>query len=213
VWGEDTAATEVDPVLSTSTSNTTKYNTGVVFVTLEELQDSYFDIDAFLRDLMGQRLYRGLAKYISQGSSDGSFVTYASGAPSAATSASPTAIAYADILALYGSIDPAYLPNATFVMNSTTRTSLLGVVDTTGRPLFQPALSDPAGANALGTLLGKPVNPWFVGTRKMSRVGRSYDSLPRSWTNKSDVGGIRLYNFLVINPDLGSWEYLFQDLI
>jgi HK97 family phage major capsid protein len=157
VWGEDTAATEVDPILSSSTSNTTKYNTGVVLVTLEELQDSYFDIDSFLRDLMGQRLYRGLAKYISQGSSDGSFVTYASGAPSAATSASPTAIAYADILALYGSIDPAYLPNSTFVMNSTTRTALLGVVDTTGRPLFAPALSAPNGADALGTLLGKPV--------------------------------------------------------
>ena len=65
-----------------------------MLVTLEELQDSYFDIDSFLRDLMGQRLYRGLAKFISLGSSDGSFVTYASGAPSGATSASPTAIAY-----------------------------------------------------------------------------------------------------------------------
>lgn len=158
VWGEDTAASEVDPSLSSAAaSNTTLYNTGVVLVTIEELQDSYFDIEAFLRDLMGQRLYRGLAKFLSQGSSDGSFVSYASGAVSGATSASPTAIAYADILGLYGSIDPAYLPGSTFVLNSTTRTALLGVVDTTGRPLFQPALSAPAGADALGTLLGRPV--------------------------------------------------------
>jgi HK97 family phage major capsid protein len=157
VWGEDTAATEVDPALSTSTSNTVKYNSGVVLVTIEELQDSFFDIEGFLRDLMGQRLYRGLAKFISQGSSDGSYVSYLSGAVSGATSASPTAIDYADILGLYGSIDPAYIPTSTFVMNSTTRTSLLGVVDTTGRPLFQPALSAPAGADALGTLLGRPV--------------------------------------------------------
>lgn len=184
VWGEDTAATEVDPVLSTSTSNTTKYNTGVVLVTLEELQDSYFDIEAFLRDLMGQRLYRGLAKYISQGSSDGSFVTYASGAPSGATSASPTAIAYADILALYGSIDPAYLPGSAFVLNATTRTALLGVVDTTGRPLFAPALSAPAGADALGTLLGRPVvldqfAPNIAATNKALAFGdfRSYYTL------------------------------------
>lgn len=124
-----------------------------MLVTLEELQDSYFDIEAFLRDLMGQRLYRGLAKYISQGSSDGSYVAYASGAVSGATSASPTQIGYVDILGLYGSIDPAYLPNSTFVMNSTTRPALLGVVDTTGRPLFQPALSAPAGADALGCFL------------------------------------------------------------
>jgi HK97 family phage major capsid protein len=158
VWGEDTAATEVDPTLSSAAaSNTTLYNTGILTVTLEELQDSFFDIDSFLRDLMGQRLYRGLAKYVSQGSSDGSFVSLWSNAVSGATSASPTAIVYADILGLYGSIDPAYIPNSTFVMNSTTRTSLLGVVDTTGRPLFQPALSAPAGADALGTLLGRPV--------------------------------------------------------
>jgi HK97 family phage major capsid protein len=115
------------------------------------------EVESFLRDLMGQRLYRGLAKFISQGSSDGSYVSYLSGAVSGATSASPTAINYSDILNLYGSIDPSYIPTSAFVMNSTTRTSLLGVVDTTGRPLFQPALSAPAGADALGTLLGRPV--------------------------------------------------------
>jgi HK97 family phage major capsid protein len=157
VWGEDTAATELDPALSTATSNTTKYNTGLVLVTLEELQDSYFDVEAFLRDLIGQRLYRGLAKYASQGSSDGSYVSFWSSAVSGATSASPTAIGYLDVLGLYGSIDPAYLSNSTFVMNSSTRTALLGVEDSTGRPLFQPALSAPNGADALGTLLGRPV--------------------------------------------------------
>ena len=154
-WGEDTAASEADPTLSTITSNTDKYTTGVILVTLEELEDSYFDLDAFIRDAFGQRLYRGLAKNISQGS--GNFASYFSGATSGATSAAPTAITYADLLALYGSLDPAYLPNATWTMNSATRTALLGVTDTTGRPLFQPALSAPNGADALGTLLGHPV--------------------------------------------------------
>ncbi|HMH14680.1 MAG TPA: phage major capsid protein [Edaphobacter sp.] len=154
-WGEDTAATETDPVLSTITSNTDKYTTGAILVTIEELQDSYFDLDAFIRDAFGQRLYRGLAKNISQGS--GSFGSYFAGATSGATSAGPTAVTYADLLALYGSLDPAYLPNATWTMNAATRTALLGVVDTTGRPLFQPALSAPNGADALGTLLGHPV--------------------------------------------------------
>jgi HK97 family phage major capsid protein len=155
-WGEDTAATEVDPVLSTAQSGTDMYNTGVILVTLEELQDSYFDLDAFIRDAFGQRLYRGLAKYISQGNGS-NFASYFSGATSGATSASPTAVSYVDLLALYNSIDPAYLPNATWTMNSTTRGILLSLTDTTGRPLFQPALSAPAGADALGTLLGKPV--------------------------------------------------------
>lgn len=156
-WGEDTAASTVDPVLSTITSNTDKYTTGAILVTIEELQDSYFDLDAFIRDAFGQRLYRGLSKNISQGS--GNFASYFAGATSGATSATAGGLilTYADVLSLYSSIDPAYLPNATWTMNSATRTALLGVVDSTGRPLFQPALSAPNGADALGTLLGHTV--------------------------------------------------------
>jgi len=40
-WGEDTAASEADPTFSSITSNTDKYTTGVILVTLEELEDSY----------------------------------------------------------------------------------------------------------------------------------------------------------------------------
>lgn len=152
-WPEDTAANEVDPALVSATSNTEMYNTGVILVTIEELQDSYFDLDAFIRDAFGQRLYRGLAKYISQGSTSGNFANYLTGATSGATSASPTAISYADIAGLYASLDPAYEPNATWVMNSTTRGALISETDTLGRPLFIPS----PNSGAFDTLLGRPV--------------------------------------------------------
>ena len=156
-WGEDTAATPVDPTFSTAQSTTSMYTTSPILVTLEELTDSAFNLDEFIGNAFGQRLYRGLAKYLSQGDSSGAFASYFSGATSGATSASPTAIVYADLLNLYNSIDPSYLLNSTWTMNSATRGALLGVVDTTGRPLFQPALSAPNGVDALGTLLGRPV--------------------------------------------------------
>ena len=152
-WPEDTAANEVDPALTSATSNTEMYNTGVILVTIEELQDSYFDLDAFIRDAFGQRLYRGLAKYISQGSASGNFASYLMGATSGATSASPTAIGYADIAALYASLDPAYEPNSTWVMNSATRGALISETDTLGRPLFIPS----PNSGAFDTLLGRPV--------------------------------------------------------
>lgn len=152
-WAEDSAASTVDPTLSTETSNTEMYNTGVILVTLEELQDSFFDLDAFIRDAFGQRLYRGLAKYISQGSTSGNYISYLTGATSGATSANPTAIGYVDIAALYASLDPAYVSNATWVMNSATRGALIGVTDTLGRPLFIPS----PNAGAFDTLLGRPV--------------------------------------------------------
>ena len=74
-------------------------------------------------------------------------------------------------------------------MNSTTRTALLGVVDTTGRPLFQPALSAPAGADALGTLLGRPVvldqfAPNIAATNKALAFGdfKSVLHAPQRWS-------------------------------
>lgn len=152
-WPEDTAATTVDPSLSTGTSTTEMYNTGVILVTLEELEDSYFDLDAFIRDTFGQRLYRGLAKRVSQGSTSGAFASVWSGATSGATSASPTAIGYADIAALSGSLEPEYETNATWVMNSSTRASLIAQTDSLGRPLFIPSPT----SGAFDTLLGRPV--------------------------------------------------------
>ncbi len=153
-WPEDTAATEVDPALSTATSNTEMYNTGVILVTLEELQDSYWDLDAFIRDAFGQRLYRGLAKRISQGSpGGGAYVSLWGNLTSGATSASPTAVTYADIAALANSLDPAYESNATFLMNAQTRGSLISQTDSLGRPLFIPNVN----SGAFDTLLGRPV--------------------------------------------------------
>jgi len=138
-WPESAAATELDPALATATSNTEMYNTGVITVILEELQDSAWDLDAFISDVFGQRLYRGLAKYVSQGSSGGGFVSYLPGAVSGATSVAGASVGYADLLALWNSLDPAYEANATWVMNSTPRGQLMGVVDTMGRPLFIPS--------------------------------------------------------------------------
>ncbi len=152
-WPEDTAATEVDPSLSTATSNTEMYNTGVILVTLEELQDSFWDLDAFIRDAFGQRLYRGLAKRVSQGSTSGAYVGVWSGLPSGATSASPTAITYADIAQLAGSLEPAYENNATWVMSSATRAGLIAQTDSLGRPLFIPNVT----SGGFDTLLGRPV--------------------------------------------------------
>jgi HK97 family phage major capsid protein len=152
-WPEDTAATEADPALSTTTSNTEMYNTGVVLVTIEELQDSFFDINSFVQDLMGQRLYRGLAKRVSQGSTSGAYVSYLAALASGATSQSPTAISYLDIATLASSLDPAYETNATWVMNSATRGELIAQTDTLGRPLFIPSVT----SGAFDTLLGRPV--------------------------------------------------------
>lgn len=155
VIGEATAVSEADPTLSGVISSTDFCTTGVVKVSLAELQDSAFDLDAFIRDSFGKRYWRGVSSLITAGSGSGNVQSIVSSATVAATSAAPTAIGYADLLAVYAALDPAYIDNASWVFNSSTRAALMGVLDSTGRPLFQPALSSPSGS--LDMLLGRPV--------------------------------------------------------
>jgi len=139
VIGESVAVSEADPVLSGIISSTDFCSTGVVKVSIAELQDSAFDLDSFIRDAFGKRYWRGVSSMISAGSSSGNVQSIIASATVAATSAAPTAISYADFINTYSALDPAYIDNSSWVFNSSTRAALMGVVDTLGRPLFQPS--------------------------------------------------------------------------
>lgn len=160
VLGETVAPTETDPAFTSAMLSTDTVTTGIVKVSIQELADSYFDLDSFLRTKFGQRYGRGLEAMITNGNSSNvaSLIT-ASNAGAVATGSGAAgatganSIGYSDIVALYTALDPAYLANATWLMNSTTRGFLIGVKDSFGRPLFIP---NPA-SGAFDTLLGRPV--------------------------------------------------------
>jgi len=154
VLGEATAVTETDPTFSGVISSTDQCSTGVVKVTLAELQDSAFDIDSWLRDAFGKRYWRGVSSMITSGSSTGNVQALTSGVPVVAGVAGATLeIPYANLIALYGALDPAYESTASWLMNSTTRAGMMGVLDGFGRPLFIPS----PNVGAFDTLLGRPV--------------------------------------------------------
>jgi HK97 family phage major capsid protein len=155
---EGAAPVETDPSLSDELAPTDIYSTGIIKLTLAQLQDQYFNVDNWLKNTFAKRYFRGLSNRISAGSTSGNVQSILTGATAGPTTASATAIAYADILALYESLDEAYRENGVFSMNDNTRIALLSLVDTTGRPLLQP---DPS-TGELTMLLGKPVvlNPW-----------------------------------------------------
>jgi HK97 family phage major capsid protein len=158
VVGENTAVSETDPTISGSTISSDFLTTNAVQVSLAELQDSAFDLDAFIKDIFGKRYFRGLASMVTSGngSNISSLVT---GATLGATVAAPTAtMVWADVVNLFAALDPAYETDAVFSMNSTTRGALLAITDTLGRPLYVPAPS----ANAFDMILGKRVviNPY-----------------------------------------------------
>jgi HK97 family phage major capsid protein len=153
VVGETGLISEVDPSLNSTLLNTDECSTGIVKVSIAELQDSAFDIDKFIRDIFGKRYFRGLTSLITNGSGSGNIGSIVSGAYSAVTSLYDNGIAYEDLTAMYGALDPDYLETASWVMKSTSKALLLGVKDGFGRPLYVP---NPNGA-AFDSLLGCPI--------------------------------------------------------
>lgn len=153
VTGTPVTVTETDPTFAGAINNVSFLSTGIVKISLAELQDAYFDLDAFIREQFGKRIARGLAGLIVSGSQDTNFASIiASGQPHV-TSQHATTLTYADFVAMYAAIDPAYLQTASWVMNSTTRAAILGLTDTLGRPLFVPSVN----TDTLDRILGLPV--------------------------------------------------------
>jgi HK97 family phage major capsid protein len=70
-----------------------------------------------------------------------------------ATSANPTAVVYTDLVNLYGSLDNLYVQNASGVMSSQTRTSLMVLISTTGQPILQADVN----GNPFNAIFGRPI--------------------------------------------------------
>jgi HK97 family phage major capsid protein len=154
VLGEAVQVSEADPTLSGSITQTDLLTTGVVKASIAELQDSAFDIDEFVRSCFGRRYYRGLSHQVTGGSSSGNIQSIVTSAILGVTgTGSNTSITYAEIVAMFAALDPAYIENGTWVFNSTTRGVLLAITDTLGRPLYIPNPS----SGAFDQLLGRPV--------------------------------------------------------
>jgi HK97 family phage major capsid protein len=151
VVGETVAPSELDPALATSILSTSMVTTGVIKVSIQELQDSQFDIDRFIKDNFGRRYWRGATNLVTTGGTN--IQSLLSSATTGRTMLSDTAIDYLDIAALAAALDPSYEPNAKWAMNSRVRGYLLGIKDSLGRPLYVP---NPT-SGAFDMLLGKPV--------------------------------------------------------
>jgi len=160
VLGEATTVSEVDSTFSGSLLSTDTATTGLIKISEQELADSYFDLDAWVRGRFGIRLGRGLENWITNGNASNvaSLLTSATVAATAAGAGGTgqdggNSIGYDDITAVYSYLDPGYEANATWMMTSKTRGFLMGVKDLYGRPLFIPNPS----SGAFDMLLGRPV--------------------------------------------------------
>ena len=155
-----TSPSETDPTFVSKILGVDTVTGGLVKVSFQEIQDSSFDLDTFIRQHFTTRYARGLEKVITVGTDSvgttlpnqptGGLLALATAADTTASLAA--GIGWDDLTTAFGALDPAYIgPDTAWVMNSNTRAYLIGLKDGFGRPYFTP---DPTLDGPFQKLLG-----------------------------------------------------------
>lgn len=131
---EGTSLSDTDPSFTGFIVQTDTVAT-LIKASKQELADSYFDLDTWIKKCFSVRYARGLDQYVINGNSS-NVASLVSGATLGATAAAASGPVYDDFVAVYGNLDEAYLPNSKWLMSQKSRAFLLGQKDSYGRPFW-----------------------------------------------------------------------------
>jgi HK97 family phage major capsid protein len=156
IVGEAGSISEQDITASHIVFAAYKLSAGIVKASVELLQDSAFNLEAWLADRFGVRYGRGLESYLTNGNGSSqptgllqavsnSGVTPVIAAGSSAndgTSATgANSIGSNDLVNLEHSVDPTYRRGAKYMFHDQTLAQLKKLLDKYGRPLWAPGIT------------------------------------------------------------------------
>jgi HK97 family phage major capsid protein len=120
-----------------------KYTSGIVLVPIELLQDSAFDVEAFLARKLGERIGRIQNQHFTTGTGVNQPQGMLTGSVLGKTAANgqTTSVTYDDLVDLEHAVDPAYRKNARFCFHDNTLRALKKLKDGYGRPLWLPGIA------------------------------------------------------------------------
>ena len=189
IIGEGAISNEADGAgsnlgVSQVTFGSYKYGSGLVKLSLELIQDSAFDLEAWLAERFGERFGRAFENDLTNGTGVSqptglltailaSGVTPVIAAGSAeSTGGSQTgtnSVGYSDLVNLEHSVDPTYRRKASYMFHDLTLSALKRILDKYGRPLWAPGITagDPDVIN------GYP----YVINQSMPQIGASANTV------------------------------------
>jgi HK97 family phage major capsid protein len=131
------------------------YDTGVVRIPWELLQDSAFDMEALLTDLFGERMGRTANSVLTTGTGSSQPNGIVTASAAGKTAASATALTADELIDLFHSVDPAYRmsPKCRWMFNDSSLATIRKLKDGQGNYLWQ--MGDVRSGEP-DTFLGKP---------------------------------------------------------
>jgi HK97 family phage major capsid protein len=156
IIGEAAPVSDLDVTANQVILQAYKATSGVIKASVELLQDSSIDIEAYLSERFGERFGRGYENYLTNGTGSGQptglltalaingvtpVVASGSSETTGGTQTGANSIGYSDLVNLEHSVDPSYRRNAKFMLNDNVLSSIKKILDKFGRPLWTAGLS------------------------------------------------------------------------
>jgi HK97 family phage major capsid protein len=147
ILGENTQVSPQDVTFGAVTMNAYTYSSKLVLVSNQLLQDTAFNLDAWLSGKLGTRLGRITNTHFTTGTGasqpagvvTGATLGYTAG--NSTSSGETTSIVFDDLVELEHSVDPAYRKKAVFMMADSSLKVIKKLKDGIGRPLWMAGLA------------------------------------------------------------------------
>jgi HK97 family phage major capsid protein len=155
ILAENTQVTEQDVAWTQKTLSAYMYTSKLVRSSLQLIQDSAFDVEGELRDMLGERVGRITNQHFTTGTGSAQPQGLTVGGTSGVTAASATAVTSDELISLAHSVDPAYRQSgrARWMMSDTALAAIRKLKDTTNQYIWQPGMQ----AGVPDTLFGYPI--------------------------------------------------------
>jgi HK97 family phage major capsid protein len=137
---ESTPVTTADPSFGRVNWGAFKFSSKEILVPYELLQDSLFNLEPILAEMLGERIGRHMNRKFTVGVGGIEPMGIVNAATLGKTAASATAITYLEMIDLEHSIDPSRrAAGCSYVFHDNILLALRKLVDSNGLPIWQPA--------------------------------------------------------------------------
>jgi HK97 family phage major capsid protein len=169
ILGENIQSTEQDVTFGAVTLNGHTYTSKIIRVANQLLQDSAFDLNAFLAGKLGTRVARIMHRHFTTGDGASKPTGVVNASTAAFTSAAATVISPDEIIDLAHSVDPSYRNGARYMMNDNTLKALKKVKDGDGRYIWSSGLAfkEPDSINGYPYTINQHMADIATGTKSM----------------------------------------------
>ncbi|CAG23157.1 phage major capsid protein [Photobacterium profundum] len=161
IVGQNEPAGTKDTTFGNKTIGSYMYSSKSIAIPWELLQDSFFDIDGYIQDLLGMRIGRITNRHFTVGTGINEPAGIVPGAAlgKKGKTGQTALVTYEDLVSLEHSVDPAYRnsPGVGYMFHDTTLEALRVIKDKNDRPIFVPGYETGNPGGAPDRILNRPI--------------------------------------------------------